>query len=205
MIGQNIVEQVDFESFKRVLFAKDSAYKSYRTVDLQKMYDNKHPSSLVSNQQVFEQASMPVTSGDLKEKYKILGTVFFSIGTRGAMAEEFNKRKVVYLHQLSIMKQKGQLSSSSRSVGQMIGGIGLDGAGDIGLAVQYAGASFKSNDMEIAFHILVAELQMGASYLGANAIVGFRHNIELDSNWNVINFFANVYGTAVKIEDESES
>jgi uncharacterized protein YbjQ (UPF0145 family) len=46
---------------------------------------------------------------------------------------------------------------------------------------------------------------MGASYLGANAIVGFRHNIELDSNWNVINFFANVYGTAVKIEDESES
>ena len=45
---------------------------------------------------------------------------------------------------------------------------------------------------------------MRASYLGANAIVGFRQNIELDSNANVINFFANAYGTAVKIEDEAE-
>ena len=31
MSAKNSVEQVDFESFKRVLFAKDSAYKSYRT------------------------------------------------------------------------------------------------------------------------------------------------------------------------------
>jgi hypothetical protein len=147
---------------------------------------------------------MPVTSGDLKVKYKILGTVFFSIGTRGGMGAEFNRLKDVYLHQLSVSKHKGQLSSSSSGVGQTIGGIGLDGAGDIGLAMQYAGASFRSNDMEVAFHILVGELQMRASYLGANAIVGFRQNIELDSNANVINFFANAYGTAVKIEDETE-
>jgi uncharacterized protein YbjQ (UPF0145 family) len=80
----------------------------------------------------------------------------------------------------------------------------LDGAGDIGLAMQYAGASFRSNDMEVAFHILIGELQMRASYLGANAIIGFRQNIELDSNANIINFFANAYGTAVKIEDETE-
>ena len=147
---------------------------------------------------------MPVTSGDLKAKYKILGTVFFSIGTRGGMGAEFNRLKDVYLHQLSVSKHKGQLSSASSGVGQTIGGIGLDGAGDIGLAMQYSGSSFRSNDMEIAFHILVGELQMRASYLGANAIVGFRQNIELDSNANVINFFANAYGTAVKTEDEAE-
>jgi len=57
MSDQNIEEQVDFDTFKRVLFAKDSAYKSYRTVDLQKMYDNKHPASLVANQQALAEAS----------------------------------------------------------------------------------------------------------------------------------------------------
>ncbi len=147
---------------------------------------------------------MPVTTSDLKVEYKILGTVFFSIGTRGGMASEFNRLKDVYLHQLATIKQKGQLSSNIKGVGQTIGGIGLDGAGDIGLAIQYAGASFKSNDMEIAFHILVSELKMRASYLGANAIIGFRQNIELDSNANIINFFANAYGTAVKVEDNAE-
>ena len=120
------------------------------------------------------------------------------------MASEFNRLKDVYLHQLATIKQKGQLSSNIKGVGQTIGGIGLDGAGDIGLAIQYAGASFKSNDMEIAFHILVSELKMRASYLGANAIIGFRQNIELDSNANIINFFANAYGTAVKVEDNAE-
>ncbi|MEI9962475.1 MAG: hypothetical protein WDM76_15555 [Limisphaerales bacterium] len=147
---------------------------------------------------------MPITSGDLKAKYKILGIVFFSIGTRGGMGAEFNRLKDVYLHSLSVSKQKGQLSTASSGLGQTIGGIGLDSAGDIGLAMQYAGASFKSTDIEIAFHILVGELKMRASYLGANAIVAFRQNIELDSNANIINFFANAYGTAVKVEDEAE-
>ena len=74
----------------------------------------------------------------------------------------------------------------------------------LALQCNSSGASFRSNDMETAFHILVGELQMRASYLGANAIIGFRQNIELDSNANVINFFANAYGTAVKVEDETE-
>ncbi|MEJ0089183.1 MAG: hypothetical protein WDM80_05455 [Limisphaerales bacterium] len=147
---------------------------------------------------------MPVTSGDLKAKYKILGTVFFSIGTRGGMGAEFNRLKDVYLHQLAKSKHKGQLSSTGSGLGQTIGGISLDSEGDIGLSMQHSGASFKSNDMETAFHILVGELQMRASYLGANAIVGFRQNIEVDSNSNVINFFANAYGTAVRVEDEAE-
>jgi len=141
---------------------------------------------------------MLVTTGDINSKYKILGVVFFSLGTRGGMATEFNRLKDVYLHRLAIIKQKGQLSSAGKSAGQTIAGIGFDGNGDIDFSVQHAGASFNSNDMEIAFHILMSELQVRATHLGADAIVGFRHNVELDSNSNVINFFANSYGTAVK-------
>jgi hypothetical protein len=48
-------EQVDFETFKRVLFAKDSAYRSFGAAELGKMYDNKHPMSLVTNQQSIEE------------------------------------------------------------------------------------------------------------------------------------------------------
>ncbi|MGD1088067.1 MAG: hypothetical protein ABR955_05005 [Verrucomicrobiota bacterium] len=38
-------QQIGFDDFKKALFSKDSAFKSYRTVDLKKMYDNKHPLS----------------------------------------------------------------------------------------------------------------------------------------------------------------
>jgi hypothetical protein len=144
-----------------------------------------------------------VTSGDIKKPYEILGVVFFSLGTRGGMASEFNRLKEVYFLRLSEMKQKGQVSSASNGVGQTIGGLGVDGDGDVGLSINYSGASFRSNDIETAFHILVGELQLRSSFLGANAIVGFRHNLELDSNANVINFFANGYGTAVKLLPDS--
>jgi len=55
--------------------------------------------------------------------------------------------------------------------------------------------------MEVAFHITVNQLQLRASYLNANAIIGFRYDIEFDSNANVLNFMATGYGTAVMIRE----
>ena len=140
-----------------------------------------------------------VTSGDLKLPYEIRNVVFFSLGTRGGMADEFKRLKEVNLHRLATIKQRGQISSTDKGVGQIIGGIGLNAEGDIGLAAQFSGASFNSKDIELAFHIAVGELQLRASYLGANAIIGFRYDVDFDSNANVINFFVSAYGTAVKI------
>ena len=139
-----------------------------------------------------------VTSGDLKTEYEVKGTVFFSVGTRGGLASEFNRLREVHAPRLAIAKKRGQISKSV-GVGQVIGGIGVDSQGDIDLEINYSGASFKSNDLDIAFQIVVGELQLRASFLAANAVIGFRYNIELDSNGNVVNFFANGYGTAVRI------
>ena len=55
MSEQKNDEQVDFETFKRVLFAKDSAYKSFDSGELKRMYANKHPLSLVANQKAIEE------------------------------------------------------------------------------------------------------------------------------------------------------
>lgn len=141
-----------------------------------------------------------VTSGEIQKPYEIVGMVCFTVGTRGELRNLFEQLKSVASYKLADAKSKGQVSQS-KSVGQFIGGVGIDSAGDLSFSGQYAGASFNSSDMEIAFHITVNQLQLRASYLSANAIIGFRYDIEFDSNANVLNFMATGYGTAVLIRE----
>lgn len=139
-----------------------------------------------------------VTSGDLSAAYEVIGMVCINVGTRGEMKNFFDHLKTVVSQNLASPKFKGQLSPA-RGVGQMIGGLGIDSGGGIALTGQYAGASFNSRDLELAFHIVVNQLQLRASYLNANAIVAFRYDVDLDSNSNVLNFVATAYGTAVRL------
>ena len=159
------------------------------------------PSDKADNQN-FPSQSRPdqilVTSGDLRASYDVVGMVCFTVGTRGEMRSTFEALKVGMAHKLSTAKSKGQLSQTT-NVGQFIGGLGIDSAGDIALAGQYAGASFNSRDLELAFHIAVNQLQLRASYLNANAVIAFRYDIDFDSNANVINFMATAFGTAVRL------
>ena len=145
---------------------------------------------------------IPVSSGDIGGHYDVVGMVCFTAGTRGGMAAEFQRLKEALAFKFDGMRKKGQLSAS-RGVGQFIGGIGVGGDGDIGLAGQFAGASFRSDDTEIAFLIAVTQLQVRAHRLGANAIVGFRYDLDFDSHANVLNFIATGYGTAVRLRNGS--
>jgi len=43
---QNTMQQLEYNTFKKRLFARDAAYKSFREVDIRKMYAEKHPLSL---------------------------------------------------------------------------------------------------------------------------------------------------------------
>lgn len=137
-----------------------------------------------------------VTSGDLRVPYEVVGMVCFTVGTRGEMRSAFESLKIGMAYKLG--KSKGQISQA-RGVGQFIGGVGLNSAGDVALAGQYAGATFNSSDLEIAFHIAVNQLQLRASYIEANAVVAFRYDIDFDSNANVLNFMATAFGTAVRL------
>ncbi|MEI6656359.1 MAG: hypothetical protein WCP45_16475 [Verrucomicrobiota bacterium] len=141
---------------------------------------------------------IPITSGSILAPHKILGMVCYSLGTRGGMKNDFENKKQTYSHRLASSRQKGQLSKGS-GVGQFIGGASIDGDGDVGLSGQFAGASFRSDDIEIAFSIAVGELKLRASYLGGNALIGFRWDVDFDSHANVVNFFGTAYATAIQL------
>ncbi len=141
---------------------------------------------------------IPVCSTGIHSPHTVRGMVCFSLGTRGGMATQFETLKQVYTQRIAAKRKQGQISSGT-GVGQFIGGIGIDADGDIGFAGQFAGASFRSDDIEIAFAIAVSGLQYRAYALGANAIVGFRWDVDFDSNANVANFFGTAYGTAVQV------
>lgn len=151
---------------------------------------NKNSSSQIRPDQIL------VTSGDLRAPYEVVGMVCFTVGTRGEMRNAFESLKKSMAYKLA--QSKGQISKAT-SVGQFIGGVGFDSAGDVALTGQYAGASFNSSDLEIAFHIAVNQLQLRASYLNANGIVAFRYDLDFDSNANVLNFMATAFGTAVRL------
>ena len=114
------------------------------------------------------------------------------------MRNAFDQMKEHFSKHLAIKRQYGQISKRT-NVGQLIGGLGISESGGIGLTGNFSGASFSSDDPEIAFIIAVIQLQYKASYLGANALTGFRWDIDFDSQGGVINFFGTAYATAIKI------
>jgi uncharacterized protein YbjQ (UPF0145 family) len=114
------------------------------------------------------------------------------------MGSDFETMKQSFSHKLSANRRNGQISKGS-NVGQLVGGVSINASGQLGVTGQYAGATFRSDDIEIAFAIAVSQLQFRASYLGANAIVGFRWDVDFDSHANVVSFFGTAYATAIYI------
>jgi uncharacterized protein YbjQ (UPF0145 family)/DNA-directed RNA polymerase subunit RPC12/RpoP len=141
---------------------------------------------------------IPVSTTSAYGPFEIVAPISYAIGSRGGMKEEFELLKSRQSHVLSQAKRLGQLSREA-GLGQTIGSVGVSGEGDLGLGVRYSGASFLSTDLEIAFMIAVSQIQFRASYLGANAVFGFRWDIDVDSNANAVNFLGTAYGTAVII------
>lgn len=142
--------------------------------------------------------SFPVTSGDIPNRYEIVGMVCFSVGTRGGMLDYFITQKNIAQPLLDKLKNKDQVSKG-HNVSQVIVGLGVNTAGHIGLSAKGSGASFRSDDLELAFFIAVREIRRRAIRLGADAVIGFRYDIDFDSNSNVLNFVATAYGTAVRV------
>jgi hypothetical protein len=114
------------------------------------------------------------------------------------MREAFNRYKQQHAHRLRIAKRSGLLSKAS-SLSQSIGSLGLGNGSDLELAIQRSGSSFTSDDLEIAFLIAVNQLQLRASFMGANAVYGMHWDVDFDSNSNFLNFIGTAYGTAMVV------
>ncbi len=121
-----------------------------------------------------------VTTGDLKQDYEIIGPVYFQVSNKGLFSSALSKLVKEYKDEMEKIKKNG------------IGTINESDWGFIYGELSYG----MQNDFDKAFYIAVKELQKRAKVLGANAIIGMRQDIDIDSNQFQF-FYLQMYGTAV--------
>ena len=123
-----------------------------------------------------------VTTGDLKNEYEILGPVFFSVTNKGLFGSQLGTLIKKYKGEIENLKKESLLSKERTDWGALWGEF-----------------SAGQNDFDKAFYVAVQELKERASILSADAIVGLRQDIDLDTN-GFQYFYLQMYGTAVKFK-----
>jgi len=123
-----------------------------------------------------------VTTGDLKQSYDILGPVFFQTSNKGIFSSALSKLVKQYETELAQMKKEGKIGQDMVDWGFL-----------------YGEWSVGQSDFEKAFFVAVQELKKRASLMKADAIIGMRQDIDLDTNAFQF-FYLQMYGTAVKIK-----
>lgn len=121
-----------------------------------------------------------VSTGDIKQMYKIIGPVYYQISNKGIFSSTFSEKLIQYRTEIAAMKKLGMVSKDRSDWGFL-----------------YGEWSVGQNDFDRAFYIAVRELQKRARLMGADAIVWMRQDIDLDTN-GFAYFYLQMYGTAVK-------
>ena len=121
-----------------------------------------------------------VTTCDLKRDYEIIRPVYFQISNKGIFSSSYSKLVQRYMNKIRTMKQEGIISNEKTDWGFL-----------------YGEWSVGQNDFEKAFYIATEELKIRAAKIGADAIIGMRQDIDLDTNGFAF-FYLQMYGTAVK-------
>ena len=121
-----------------------------------------------------------VTTGDLQKQYEVIGPVYFQVSNKGIFSNQLGRLKKQYKSKIAQMRKRGQIGTPQVDWGFIIGEW-----------------SVGQSDFELAFYIAVQELKKRAAMLGADAIVGMRQDIDLDTNAFAY-FYLQMYGTAVK-------
>ncbi|TCL63374.1 putative heavy-metal-binding protein [Hydrogenispora ethanolica] len=121
-----------------------------------------------------------VTTVDLKQEYEVIGPVYFQVSNKGLFSSALSKLIKEYKEEIEIMKSTGSFSVEKMDWGFL-----------------YGEWSVGQNNFDKAFYIAVQELKKRAAFLGADAIVGMRQDIDLDTT-DFQFFYLQMYGTAVK-------
>lgn len=123
-----------------------------------------------------------VTTGDLKQDYEVLGPVYFQVSNKGLFGSALDKFKKKYMSEIQDKKDKGSMSEDTQDWGFL-----------------YGEWSVGQNDFEAAFFIATEELKKRAKMVGADAVIGMRQDIDMDTN-SFSFFYLQMYGTAVKLK-----
>jgi uncharacterized protein YbjQ (UPF0145 family) len=125
---------------------------------------------------------MIVTTQDLKDKYDVIGPVYFQVSNKGIISSALSKLIKKYADKLAEVKKSGQMSKEKADWGFLYGEF-----------------SAGQNDFDKAFFVAVEEIKERAKLLGADAIIGLRQDIDLDTSGFQF-FYLQMYGTAVKMK-----
>jgi hypothetical protein len=136
--------------------------------------------------QVLRQSSMVVTTGDLKNEYEIIGPVYFQLSNKGLFSNALVRLTRQYEAEIFEAKKQGQV-----------------GAPRVDWGFLYGEFSIGQNDFEKAFFVAVQELKKRAALLGADAIVGMRQDMDLDTT-EFQYFYLQIYGTAVRLKPQGQ-
>ncbi len=126
---------------------------------------------------------MIVTTTDLKQEYEIIGPVYFQISYKGGSSRALSKLTEKYRKEIDELKKYGQTSNREMDWGFLYGELSLG----------------MENNFDKAFFVAVKEIQTRAKQIGANAIIGMRQDIDMDTN-GFYSFYLQMYGTAVRFK-----
>lgn len=121
-----------------------------------------------------------VTTADLKRDYDIIGPVYFQVSNKGIFSSALSKLTKQYSTEIAEATKQGRV-----------------GADRVDWGLLYGEFSVGQSDFEKAFFIAVQELKKRAALLEADAVIGMRQDIDLDTNAFQF-FYLQMYGTAVK-------
>lgn len=123
-----------------------------------------------------------VTTGDLKQDYEVIGPVYFQVSNKGLFSSALDKLVKKYSSEIARKKKEGTISREKADWGFL-----------------YGEWSVGQSDFEKAFFVAVEELKVRAAMVGADAVIGMRQDIDLDTNGFQF-FYLQMYGTAVKFK-----
>lgn len=199
--GKMIQTPIDVEEWKALTDDKKESIKieisSYGVPEYsgEPLNDLKHRHDLIQIQKIF------VTTTDIKREYDIIGPVFYQINDAGSGKMIFQKQKE-YRSVINALKDQNQLvnqnASITESIGALSGMIELFSTGDIPSSTKDLLGNGHTQFDE-AFFISVEELKKRAYYMGADAIIGMKEELNLDTN-GFQHFYMQMYGTAVKFK-----
>lgn len=199
--GKMIQTPIDVEEWKTLTDDKKESIKleisSYGVPEYsgEPLSDLKHRHDLIQIQKIF------VTTTDIKREYDIIGPVFYQINDAGSGKMIFQKQKE-YRSVINALKDQNQLvnqnASITESIGALSGMIELFSTGDISASTKDLLGN-GHNQFDEAFFISVEEIKKRAYYMGADAIIGMKEELNLDTN-GFQHFYMQMYGTAVKFK-----
>lgn len=199
--GKMIQTPIDVEEWKALTDDKKESIKleisSYGVPEYsgEPLSDLKHRHDLIQIQKI------SVTTTDIKRDYVIIGPVFYQINDAGSGKMIFQKQKE-YRSVINALKDQNQLvnqnTSITESIGALSGMIELFSTGDISASTKDLLGN-GHNQFDEAFFISVEELKKRAYYMGADAIIGMKEELNLDTN-GFQHFYMQMYGTAVKFK-----